>query len=309
MTSDPGGAARFKHADAESYDAFAEEFDQFEEIRKPLVQTLFAQIDWAGCERMLDVGTGTGLIALEAARRLGPATKVYGVDLSDGMLLSARRKAVQRNLVEKTRFLKMDAEALAFSPQTFDAVVSLFSILHFPSPKDALAEQWRVLRPGGSVLVALGSGPPRLSIQGLRHRIARSPDLLRLARGRLLIAPGFLETLLQRMFPSDSGSEETALASHSKVRGRPVEALLREVGFAAIGSHWEGYQHTFADPEQFWLVQRVYSSVARKKLAALSEQDRERVKQSFLETCVRVQSRGGRLIYPFAAHFVRATKP
>jgi len=309
MTFDPASASRFKRADAESYDCFTEEFDQFEEIRKPLVETLFAQMDWTGAERMLDVGTGTGLIALEAARRLGPAARVYGVDLSDGMLESARRKAVQRRLDEKTRFLKMDAEALAFKSQTFDAVVSLFSILHFPNPKQALTEQLRVLRPGGSILVALGSGPPLLSLRGLRHRIARAPDLWGLARGRLLIATSFLETLLARMFPSDSGAEETELASNSKVRGRPVEALLREAGFTAIRSHWEGYQHTFRDPEQFWLLQRVYSSIARKKLSGLSDRDRESVKQAFLEICDRVQSRGGRMIYPFAAHFVRARKP
>lgn len=293
---------RFKIDDAGSYDSFAEEFDQFDEIRQPVLRDLFASADLSGCGRLLDIGTGTGIVAIEAARRLGAKAKIAGIDLSDGLLQSGRRKAAG------IWFLKMDAEALGIATDSFDAILSLFALLHFPDPKRALDEMFRVLRPGASATIALGSAPPRLSWTGLRHRIARSPDLLRLARGRLLLAPWFLDRLLKKMYPSDSHGEETELARHSHVRGPQVLSLMRAAGFSGVTSRWKGYEHSFDDPERFWLVQRVYSSFSRKRLSALSESDRERVKSVFLERCRRVLAGGGRLVYPYAALFVNGRK-
>jgi hypothetical protein len=84
---------------------------------------------------------------------------------------------------------------------------------------------------------------------------------------------------------------------------------MRTVGFIASISHWDGYEHTFDDPERFWLLQRVYSSISRKRLSTLSDADREAVKSAFLERCHRVLARGGRLVYPYAALFVCGRKP
>jgi ubiquinone/menaquinone biosynthesis C-methylase UbiE len=309
VNSGKASAEQFKREDAGSYDSFADEFDQFDEIRNPVLQTLFSLAALDGSERLLDVGTGTGIVALEAARRLGPNATIAGVDLSEGLLRSAHRKAMNAGLSDKICFLKMDAEALAIKESSFDAVLSLFALLHFPDPKQALAEMFRVLRPGGVAVIAVGSAPPWLSLRGLGHRIARSPELLQLARGRLLLAPAFLDHLLSQMYPSRSGDEETELARHSQTRMRPVLSLMRTVGFIASISHWDGYEHTFDDPERFWLLQRVYSSISRKRLSTLSDADREAVKSAFLERCHRVLARGGRLVYPYAALFVCGRKP
>jgi len=302
-------AEQFKGEDAGSYDAFADEFDQFDEIRDPPLQTLFSLAPLGGCERLLDVGTGTGIVALEAARRIGSNAEITGVDLSDGLLRRAHRKALDFGWGDKICFLKMDAEALAIKDSSFDLILSLFALLHFPDPKRALAEMFRVLRPGGVAVIALGSAPPWLSLRGFGHRIARSPDLLQLARGRLLLAPGFLERLLNQMYPSRSGDEETELARHSKIRTSQVLSLMGAGGIRATTSHWEGYENRFQDPERFCMLQRVYSSIARKRLSTLSEGDREAVKRAFLDRCHRVLAKGGRLVYPFAAFFVCGRKP
>ena len=300
MGPPPMNAERFKRADAASYDPLAGEFDQFESIRAPLLETLFSQIDLTGARRILDAGAGTGIAAIEAARRTG--AQVWGIDLSDGLLRRARQKSAS------ARFLKMDAEALAFKSDSFDAALSVYALLHFPNPERALAEMFRVLRPGGAAVIAVGSAPP-WSRQGLLHRVSRAPDVWRLARGRLLLAPGFLDDLLNRMFPQGAGAEETGLARRSKIRAGDVLSMMGQAGFTALGSHWEGYRETFADAEQFWLLQRTYSSIARKRLGALPEGDRQAVKRAFLGRCACVQSQGGLLIYPHAAFFARGRKP
>jgi ubiquinone/menaquinone biosynthesis C-methylase UbiE len=75
--------------------------------------------------RGLDVGTGTGVVALEVARRLGSGGTVVGVDLSDTMLRAARRKAEAAGLGDRARFERADAESIPHDDASFDAVVSL----------------------------------------------------------------------------------------------------------------------------------------------------------------------------------------
>jgi SAM-dependent methyltransferase len=254
---------------------------------------------------VLDVGTGTGIVALEAARRIEPNARIVGIDLSDGLLGSARRK---NQFGQRVSFLKMDAENVGLKTGSFDAVLSLFALLHFPDPGRALGEMFRVLRPGGVATIAFGSGPPWLSLTGVRHRIERIPDVMQLALGRLLIGPGFLDRLLRNMYPADSGGEESELARRSHVRGPHVVPLMHAAGFSAVSSYWRGYQYSFDDPERFWVLQRVYSSFSRKRLAALSAADRDAAKRAFMERCNRVLARRGRLVYPYAVMFVSGRK-
>jgi ubiquinone/menaquinone biosynthesis C-methylase UbiE len=108
--------------------------------------------------RVLDIGTGTGLMALLAAE-LGH--DVTGLDMSEGMLDQARRKA--RELRLDVRWDVGDAEAPPYSPGTFDVLVSrhvAWTLLH---PAETL-ETWSTLvRPGGLVAIldgAHGSGGP-----------------------------------------------------------------------------------------------------------------------------------------------------
>ncbi len=89
---------------------------------------------------VLDVGTGTGNVALAAARWVGPRGRVVGIDLSSAMLTEARRRAGDLPV----EFLEMDAEALQFGDATFDA--ALGGLL--PDIVPAMKEMHRVLRLG-----------------------------------------------------------------------------------------------------------------------------------------------------------------
>jgi ubiquinone/menaquinone biosynthesis C-methylase UbiE len=94
-----------------------------------------------GKMRILDVGTGTGFLALILAE-LGH--EVVGLDLSEGMLRVARKKAKQRGL--KIQFKLGDAENLPFKDESFDAVICRHLIWTLPNPKRALEEWARVAR-------------------------------------------------------------------------------------------------------------------------------------------------------------------
>jgi ubiquinone/menaquinone biosynthesis C-methylase UbiE len=99
-------------------------------------------------EHVLDVGTGTGLVAHLVAPRVNPGT-VIGIDLSDHMLALARSKQSKN-----VQFLGMAAEHLVFRPDTFDLVVMGQALAYLADPTSALAEANRVLRPGGRLAVS-----------------------------------------------------------------------------------------------------------------------------------------------------------
>jgi ubiquinone/menaquinone biosynthesis C-methylase UbiE len=98
---------------------------------------------------VLDVACGTGVLAREAARRVQPGGKVIGLDRNEGMLAVARRKAPE------IEWRQGQAEALPFGGDHFDAVVSQFGLMFFEDRILALAEMWRVLKPGGRLAVAV----------------------------------------------------------------------------------------------------------------------------------------------------------
>jgi SAM-dependent methyltransferase len=96
---------------------------------------------------VLDVATGTGKVALEAAQDAGPSGHVVGVDLSEGMLARARRKAGDLPV----EFRQMDAEALEFDNGSFDVVLCGFGVFFPPDMVRVVREMRRVLRPDGRV--------------------------------------------------------------------------------------------------------------------------------------------------------------
>jgi len=117
-------------------------------------------------EHVLDVGTGTGLVAHEIAARVKPGT-VIGIDLSDRMLSIARAKKSAN-----TQFLGMAAEHLVFRPATFELVTMGEALAYLADPFRALEEAHRVLRSGGRLAVSclrrsLSTPAQNLFFQGL----------------------------------------------------------------------------------------------------------------------------------------------
>ena len=102
--------------------------------------------------RHLDVAGGTGDIAFKIAEAGGPATEVTVLDINAGMLEQGRRRAAGRSFVGRLSFVEANAESLPFEARRFDAYTIAFGIRNVPRIAVALAEAFRVLRPGGHFL-------------------------------------------------------------------------------------------------------------------------------------------------------------
>jgi ubiquinone/menaquinone biosynthesis C-methylase UbiE len=104
-------------------------------------------------EAVLDVGCGTGTLAIAAKRQVGAAGTVCGIDASPEMLARAARKSRRAGMA--VAFTEAPAQALPFPDATFDAVMTTVMLHHLPRPARAecAREIRRVLKPGGRVLV------------------------------------------------------------------------------------------------------------------------------------------------------------
>jgi ubiquinone/menaquinone biosynthesis C-methylase UbiE len=121
---------------------------------RPLKERIAADYIWPG-DRVLEIGCGTGTLALMMASR---DARVIGVDASPRMLAEARRKADQLGLSEAMQFHQLDASELVdhFAPASFDVMVSTLTFSEF-SPelqRYVLDEASRLLRPGGRLIIA-----------------------------------------------------------------------------------------------------------------------------------------------------------
>lgn len=112
-------------------------------------------------EQILDVGCGTGSLALAAKARVGASGTVHGIDASREMIEQASRKAQRRRVPMDFRIATV--EALPFPDRSLDVVFSTLMLHHLPRPvRRACADEIaRVLRPGGRVLVADFRAPAR----------------------------------------------------------------------------------------------------------------------------------------------------
>jgi len=106
---------------------------------------------------VLDVGTGTGDLALDIARRVAGA-RVVGVDYTGPMLARAPAKAAEAGLADRVSWVRGDGQRLPFPDDSFDAVTSAFVLRNFADLYGAYAEMARVVRPGRRV-VALEISP------------------------------------------------------------------------------------------------------------------------------------------------------
>lgn len=108
-------------------------------------------LELTGDEQILDIATGTGYVAMKAAKLL-PQGKVIGIDFSSGMLAKAMEKKKQQNATNVT-FLEMDMQALQFPDTSFDVAISSFGIFFIEDMVGQLREIMATVKTGGKIII------------------------------------------------------------------------------------------------------------------------------------------------------------
>lgn len=220
MDLTPEEAERLRSFERRRHDAMATTYHGFfAPITGLAIEPLLRAADVGAGTRLLDVASGPGLLAGEAARR---GARVAGVDLSPGMIELAGR------LNPGIDFRDAEVEHLPFPDRSFDAVTCSFGLGHFPYPEAAVAECVRTLRPGGLIALSWWAEPSRQRVQGLfRDAIA------------------------------DIGAEPPAELpkGHSSLRFCDVDEfrrLLRGAGLAAVKIDDHETTHCVSDVDTLW---------------------------------------------------------
>jgi len=114
-----------------------------------------AMMDWLAPkpgQKLLDVAGGTGDISFKFIKRSGAAHSTV-LDITENMLLEGRKRAEANQLVDSLNWIVGDAMSLPFADNSFDVYTISFGIRNVTQPQIALDEAFRVLRPGGRLMV------------------------------------------------------------------------------------------------------------------------------------------------------------
>ena len=139
------------------FNSVASRYDIMNDVMSFGVHRLWkeAMMDWLAPrpgQSLLDVAGGTGDIAFRFLKR-AKRSQVTILDLTEPMLLEGRRRAKAQKMAENLDWVVGDAAALPFLDQTFDVYTVSFGIRNTTNPKDVLVEAWRVLKPGGRLMI------------------------------------------------------------------------------------------------------------------------------------------------------------
>jgi SAM-dependent methyltransferase len=262
----------------------------FWEKHREIIRQMFAPVTQALVENarmergyaVLDIATGPGEPALEVAAFVGPEGRVVGIDLVPEMVAAARR-ASDRFALGNTQFDVAPADRLPFPADTFDAVISRFGIMFFPSPVDAVREILRVLNPGKKLSLAVW------------HCNEKNPFFYTTSR--------VVERFIDSPPPAPDAPDAFRFATPGKLRDVFVEA-------GAIAPSERLLQFTIRaplSPEDFWTLRCEMSEKLREALATLTGEQLAEVKRQSLEE-LRAYCLDGGMSFPAEVLIVSGTK-
>jgi demethylmenaquinone methyltransferase/2-methoxy-6-polyprenyl-1,4-benzoquinol methylase len=197
-----------------------------------------AALDWLAPRlgmRLLDVAGGTGDIAFRFLARVGGDGHATVLDMTEDMLVEGRRRAEATTFAEALDWVVGDAMSLPFAEASFDAYTISFGIRNVTRIEEALAEAYRVLRPGGRLLVLEFSQVPEPSLRWLYDRYSLNviPALGQALVGDRASYQYLVESI--RRFPDQERfAAMIAAAGFGQVRYRTLS-----MGVAALHSGWK----------------------------------------------------------------------
>ena len=253
------------------WDRMADVYQQEIDARfAPVVRGLLDRAALRTGEAVLDLGTGTGSVAMMAATQVGPAGCVTGIDISPEMLAKARAR-LAGSFLANVVFAEGRAEAIPVPAGAFDAVLASLSLMYVIDRTGAAREMARVLRPGGRLVAAVWAGP-------------ENADIVRFQQTAGKFAP----------VPPVQGVGPGALADPA-----PFMAQLAAVGLTA-GCETEVTGFHFASFAEAW------AALAGVTTAALEASIQDQAKAAVME-CMWSQP-GSPREFRNATHFITATK-
>jgi demethylmenaquinone methyltransferase / 2-methoxy-6-polyprenyl-1,4-benzoquinol methylase len=158
-------------------------FGQDSRWRRALVVAIDLRCD----QRVLDVATGTGLVASELVRR--GACEVIGLDQGEQMLAGSRGRLADPALADRVRFVRGEAERLPFADAEFDGLTFTYLLCCVDDPAETMRELVRVVRPGGRIGM-VEFAVPQLALLRALWRMYTRVGLPLLGR---LISPAWFE--------------------------------------------------------------------------------------------------------------------
>jgi demethylmenaquinone methyltransferase/2-methoxy-6-polyprenyl-1,4-benzoquinol methylase len=116
---------------------------------------------------VLDVATGTGDLAITTAKRT--KLDIVGIDLSENMLSIGREKIIKKGFAQRIKLQQGDSESIQFPDANFEAITVAFGVRNFENLDKGLSEMYRVLKPGGKVVVLEFSKPKYFPVKQIYY--------------------------------------------------------------------------------------------------------------------------------------------
>ena len=221
-------ARRFKAMERAGFNRIAARYAEGAHLRADLAAALLDAAALAPGQRVLDLASGPGLLARDAALRVAPGGTVLATDIAEGMLAEGARRCGEH--ADAPCFAAADAEHLCLADASVDRVLAGLALFIFPHPERALAEMQRVLVPGGRVA---------LSVWGVRESVPlihRAQDTI----ARLLPPPKVARPSVFQYGDPDVLAATLEAAGFDDIDIRPCD-------FACHFSDAEAYWQAFLD--------------------------------------------------------------